>query len=247
MAASVSFRCNPAHRFAQTPLSYIPKAAGQEGRPAPPPKKPNQAGWEQSPGKTKHQHASAHLSRHTSPRTQAAKSGPPALPDQMLGVDYGTKWTGLALGRKGVCKELQVLPNDVKNRGMFARQIVQAAVDHQASGILIGMPLDPFNPRSTLSNPNADSHHGRRCRWFAHSVAIVAQPQGIDVYLYDESETSTDALSVIGLYGRAKQEGLKSTRKRLEKKVDSLSAYLLLRKFYEAPGRAMRIVMRGAA
>jgi len=140
-----------------------------------------------------------------------------------------------------------VLPNDVKNRGMFARQIVQAAVDHQASGILIGMPLDPFNPRSTLSNPNADSHHGRRCRWFAHSVAIVAQPQGIDVYLYDESETSTDALSVIGLYGRAKQEGLKSTRKRLEKKVDSLSAYLLLRKFYEAPGRAMRIVMRGAA
>jgi len=26
----------------------------------------------------------------------------------MLAVDYGTKWTGLALGRKGSCKELKV-------------------------------------------------------------------------------------------------------------------------------------------
>jgi len=42
---------------------------------------------------------------------------------------------------------MQVLPNDVSNRGMFARKIVQTAVEHQATGILVGMPLDPYNPR----------------------------------------------------------------------------------------------------
>lgn len=81
----------------------------------------------------------------------------------------------------------------------------------------------------------------------------------------DESETSSDALSILGMQGRAKQNGLNDSRKRLvracfgaqpflfsvyrvgnevrrsfqsvisaswlqEKKIDSLSAFLLLKK-----------------
>jgi hypothetical protein len=50
----------------------------------------------------------------------------------------------------------------------------------------VGLPLDAHNPKSTLVNSEADSYHGRKCRWFAHSVAIVACRYGIDVFLYGE-------------------------------------------------------------
>lgn len=84
---------------------------------------------------------------------------------------------------------MQVLQNDQESvgRGMFARVILQKALDLEAGGVVVGLPLDPWDSKSTLTNPSADSLHGRRCRHFAHSLALVARPHGLSVYLYGEA------------------------------------------------------------
>lgn len=201
-----------------------------------------------SPGRTQKQQKAKPAAPRSAPRARAPppKSAAAAVHDQvLLSVDYGTRHTGLALGHRGVCRQLevrawqerpraraaaasmaplppaaacsppaaqcahtqacthtrartlapaapatppQVLANDVANRGMFAREVLRVAVGHQAQGILVGIPLDPYDPTSTISNPNSDTQHGRRCRYFAHSLAMVAQPKGLQVYLYGEPQ-----------------------------------------------------------
>ncbi len=91
----------------------------------------------------------------------------------------------LSLGAHAVAAA-QVLKVDPNNRGMFARTVLDTALKHQAGGVVVGLPLDPHNPRSSLVNDAADSEHATKCRWFANALALVARPHGIQVFLYGE-------------------------------------------------------------
>lgn len=110
----------------------------------------------------------------------------PAIPTRVLGVDYGTVWTGLALGNGSHIQELDVISSTGTRGGMFARTVLEHAQRHQVEGVVVGLPLDPWNPQSILTNPALDSLHARRCRNFAHALALVARPHGIQVFLYGE-------------------------------------------------------------
>ena len=67
---------------------------------------------------------------------------------------------------------------------MFARQLVDKALQLNVGGLVVGMPLDPWNPESTLTSYQLDTEHGRKCRNFANSLALVARPHGLHVYLF---------------------------------------------------------------
>lgn len=78
----------------------------------------------------------------------------------------------------------QVLKNDRNARSTLAMTVLDHALTHGAQALLVGLPVDPWNPHSSLTNPNSDTAQGRKCRWFAHTLSLVSQPYGVDVYLY---------------------------------------------------------------
>jgi hypothetical protein len=41
-------------------------------------------------------------------------------------------------------------------------QLVDLALEHKVQGIIVGLPLDPYDPASSLTNPDSDSEQGKR-------------------------------------------------------------------------------------
>ncbi|KAL6762067.1 hypothetical protein V8C86DRAFT_2524533 [Haematococcus lacustris] len=181
---------------------------------------------------------------HASPPAPLSSAKPAGPPEHVLGVDYGAVWTGLAVGNQGRRTELRGVRPDRMARAAFARQVLDLALQLGVQALVVGLPLDPHNLDSTLSNPDADTPHARRCRHFAHTLALIARPHGLHVYLYDEAHTSADAKRIAGLRGIAGMQGHSGQRQ--VKQLDSLSASLLLQRYFDRPGRAVRVVVRGS-
>eukprot|EP00195_Chlamydomonas_chlamydogama_P008287 CAMPEP_0202906448 /NCGR_PEP_ID=MMETSP1392-20130828/38997_1 /ASSEMBLY_ACC=CAM_ASM_000868 /TAXON_ID=225041 /ORGANISM="Chlamydomonas chlamydogama, Strain SAG 11-48b" /LENGTH=284 /DNA_ID=CAMNT_0049594969 /DNA_START=63 /DNA_END=917 /DNA_ORIENTATION=+ len=189
-------------------------------------------------------HAQQPAPQRTNLTTQA-KESPGAVATHVLGVDYGTKWTGLAVGINGTCDALQVIPSG-SSMADLSRHLVQLALDKGLQGVVVGLPINPMKGGS-LTDPSTDNPVAQRCRALAHAIAMVGGSKGLEVYLYDEASTSSDALLALDVKGWARHEGLPTSREKLRRKVDAYSAMMLVRRFINKPGLAVRVKIRGAA
>lgn len=78
---------------------------------------------------------------------------------------------------------LQVDPND---RGNFARQIVDLALQNEAGGMVVGFPLG-LHIDNALTDTRNDTLQARRCRNLANTLALLSLSHNIQVFLYGES------------------------------------------------------------
>ncbi|KAI8472859.1 MAG: hypothetical protein J3K34DRAFT_412702 [Monoraphidium minutum] len=162
-----------------------------------------------------------------------------AIPPRALGVDYGTVWTGIAAAELGRATPLRVVRNE-RSMAAFGRELAREAVARGAGGIVVGIPL---RPGQAAGDPSQDTRHAARCRSFAETLSIVAGTSGIDVFLYNEARTSAAAMVQADIPA-TERLGNVGRRRKNEKQVDAWSAAMLLTRFYQAPGAAVRVRLR---
>ncbi|KIY94272.1 hypothetical protein MNEG_13691 [Monoraphidium neglectum] len=178
----------------------------------------------------------------------AAAAGPAAgaprprvpIPQRALGVDYGTVWTGLATGELGRGAPLRVARGERNNAAALCREVIADALAHGAGGIVVGIPL---RPGQHAGDPSSDSPHASRCRSFAETLSIMAGASGIDVFLYNEARTSAAAMVQVNISATDRLGNVGRQRKN-EKQVDAWSAAMLLTRFFQNPGSAVRVKLR---
>jgi RNase H-fold protein (predicted Holliday junction resolvase) len=75
-----------------------------------------------------------------------------------------------------------------------AKLLLDIAQQHCCDGIVVGVPL---TPRQHLWDSNQDSRIGRRCRNFAHTVAMLAKPLDLHVFIVSERYSTAEATHVL--------------------------------------------------
>ena len=178
---------------------------------------------------------------------------------KVLGVDYGRKWTGLAVGKGDSCNALRVISSG--DTSSLARQLLDIAREHGLHEIVVGYPVNP-DAGNSLTNPNKDTPIARRCRNLANTLAILTRDGGstseaastsgssipsseISVYLYDEASTSSDARLLMGsIDSSTRRTGFQSTREKQQHKEDALAAMMLVRRYLNKPGLGVRVRLR---
>ncbi|KXZ49578.1 hypothetical protein GPECTOR_20g434 [Gonium pectorale] len=115
-----------------------------------------------------------------------------------------------------------------------ARQVLAIALQHGVEGIVVGIPVQPGG---SIVKPHTDSPTGRRCRSFAHTLALVCKEHGLSVYLYNEKSTTRAVVKSMGYNWQDKL----SRNEKEARKLDAESAAMLLRLYYGNPRQAVRI------
>jgi len=134
-----------------------------------------------------------------------------------MGIDYGTKRIGLAVGddQMRVATPLKMLPTCPKTIDTIAA-IISVAHEYMADEFVVGLPLnmdDSEGPQAKLTRQFGDQ---------LSSVAMAA------VHYWDERLTSRDA--------RMKLVETGLTRAKKKARVDGIAAQILLQGFLEAKG-----------
>jgi RNase H-fold protein (predicted Holliday junction resolvase) len=169
---------------------------------------------------------------------------------KVLGIDYGRKWTGIATGLGESCQPLKVIPSG--DTSTLARLVLSMAKEQGLNEIVVGYPINP-EVGNSLTNPSKDTPIARRCRNLANNLAILTRGKGsedtaseVSIYLYDEFSTSADARLLMGssLDSDTKRVGFQSTREKQQHKEDALAAMLLVRRYLNKPGLAVRVRLR---
>jgi putative Holliday junction resolvase len=142
-----------------------------------------------------------------------------------LGIDLGTKRIGLAVGEAdGVVSPVRTIAasGDVTRD---ATAIVQAAAEYDATGIVIGLPLnmdDTEGPQAKLA---------RRVAEAVRKVAALSQPDSMpdyEIHLHDERLTSHAADGLL--------TGRELTHKQKKARHDAMAAQVLLASFLASHG-----------
>ncbi|PNW79300.1 hypothetical protein CHLRE_09g409951v5 [Chlamydomonas reinhardtii] len=176
----------------------------------------------------------AAVSPASTPSPAAAPTAP-ALPQRLLGVDYGTATTGLAVGRNGFCNALKALPTPrTAKLSDIAKQVLEVAAGQGCDAVVVGIPVQPGG---NIVKPHTDSPVGRRCRSLAHTLALLGKEAGVSVYLYNEKSTTR---AVVKGMGRNWQDRLTNAEKQA-RGVDAEAAAMLLRLYFGNPRLAVRI------
>lgn len=71
-----------------------------------------------------------------------------------------------------------------------AKEMVDVALSNSCGAMVVGIPLTPVG---IIANPETDSQVGRRCRNFAHTLAMVAKAHDIAVYIVSERYSTMEA------------------------------------------------------
>lgn len=148
-----------------------------------------------------------------------------------LGVDFGKVRIGLATCPGGfISAPLQILNARQRPWLELAKELVEIAHQQGLDGFVVGLPV---TSRGNIHQVWTDSVQGRACRNFAQTLHAVAKPHSLPVYLFDESQTSSEAAAALGLQNtsRLKQQG----------KLDAVAAALILTAYCEHPEAAIRI------
>ncbi|GBF95571.1 hypothetical protein Rsub_08552 [Raphidocelis subcapitata] len=162
-----------------------------------------------------------------------------AVPRRALGVDYGTVWTGVAHAEMGRATPLRVARSGA-DAAAFMRELISEAQQRGAGGIVVGIPL---RTGQRAGEPAKDSPQAARCRAFAESLSVVAAASGIDVFLCDEARTTAAAMLQSGL-SATERLGNIGRKAKNENRIDAWSAAMLLTRFYQNPGSAVRVRLR---
>jgi putative holliday junction resolvase len=131
----------------------------------------------------------------------------------VVGVDFGNATTGLAFGKNGVVTPVRSVMSKDK---MFAvQQILRLVKENKASAVVVGLPL---------SIDGKETRQSTEIRGFAK---ILKTRLGTPVILVDEFGSTNEAEE------EAIDEGLPQ---KARKKVDSISAALILKRFFSGEG-----------
>lgn len=131
----------------------------------------------------------------------------------VVGVDFGDVTTGLALGKNGVVTPVKSVMSKDK---MFAvQQILRLAKENKASAVVVGLPL---------SIEGKETPQSIEVRRFAK---ILKTRLGTQVLFVDE----------FGSTNEAEEEAIDAgLPQKSRKKVDSISAALILKRFFSDEG-----------
>ena len=127
---------------------------------------------------------------------------------RVLGVDWGSKRIGLALGDAQLKLIVPLKPID--NDGRVFDKILERVKQHRVDLILLGLPL-------TLSGK--EGQRALEVREFARRLQELL-PENVALEFWDERYTTEEALRLAG------------NRKKEFK--DSLSAYVILSEFFDS-------------
>jgi putative Holliday junction resolvase len=131
-----------------------------------------------------------------------------------LGIDYGLRFTGLAIYRQGVDPfplELGRLP--YLNDHQLAQEIKQIVSENEITSILLGLPLFTDGKESRMT---------KKVRLFAETLASQCSP--IPVHLHDETLSTEEAKE------RMKDSPKYNFKVDLEK-IDQVCAVLLIESY----------------
>lgn len=131
----------------------------------------------------------------------------------VVGVDFGEATTGLALGKNGVVSPARSV--DSRDKMTAIQQIMRLVKENKASFIVIGLPL------SITQKETPESIEVRR---FAK---LLQTRLGTPVHFIDEFGSTNEAVSQA-------IEG--ELPKKARRKVDSISASIILKRFFTDEG-----------
>lgn len=129
-----------------------------------------------------------------------------------IGVDFGSKYIGVAIGDASMCFPLKVL--DAKPEAKLLDALHKLARDEGAAGFVVGLPV------------NMDGSEGlaaRLCREFAQRLAAHGK---LPAELFDERLSSWDA------EGKLIDGGLKPSQRK--QRVHAVAAQMILEGFFKA-------------
>lgn len=131
----------------------------------------------------------------------------------VVGVDFGSSTTGLALGKNGVVTPVRSVMS--KDRMFAVQQILRLAKENKASAVVVGLPL---------SIDGKETRESIEVRRFAK---ILKTRLGTPVLFVDEFGSTNEAIS----------EAIESELpQKSRKKVDSISSALILKRFFADEG-----------
>ena len=109
----------------------------------------------------------------------------PHLKTKVLGIDYGDKKIGLAIGINGIVEPLKILENrpDHLLEKEVLKEIIGISQREKVQTIVIGLPL--LNGKETPSS--------KKIRNFSEKLNLML-PEDLEIKYVDESRTSKDSL-----------------------------------------------------
>lgn len=137
------------------------------------------------------------------------------MPDSraaLLGVDFGQRITGFAIGHRMTGTARPLGPVNHKNVGTLLEQVEKLLAEWAPAVVVIGLPLAMDGSETDMS---------RRARDFARRIRGLAPD--VAVYLHDERLTSDAAAQ---RHAQRRQQGRGSRRD--GQRLDSLAAGLIL-------------------
>lgn len=118
-----------------------------------------------------------------------------------LGLDYGRRVVGLAVSTLGLApRPLDGLPGcaSAADQLATASAVLEVAARERCDAIIVGLPV---TSTGSLRRRDTDSQQGRRCRNFASTLASLAEPRGLRVFLADERGSTMEARHVLEASG----------------------------------------------
>jgi putative transcription antitermination factor YqgF len=134
-----------------------------------------------------------------------------AIPENeiLLGIDYGDRNIGLAMGRNGFVSPLQII--DGANSHTAVHEITRTVMQNRCTKLIIGLPLS-FDKKETVMS--------RKARVFAKLLKVYIK---IPMEFENEYGTTMGSIDEAILFGVAKKQ---------RAKTDHLSAALILKNYY---------------
>ncbi len=133
-----------------------------------------------------------------------------------MGIDPGTKRTGVAIGVAGIAHPLRVLERSGED---LVRRITALARDEEVTEIVVGNPL------------RLDGSEGPAAEAARELAGLLATSTGLKVTLWDERMTTSEAERAL--------VGAGVRRKRRRGVVDKVAASVMLQSYLDA-GRRKR-------
>jgi len=166
-----------------------------------------------------------------------------------VGVDYGSRNTGVAVGRGFAARPVGTLDGRVGDQAL-AEAVAKLAAEQGAEQVVVGLPLrqaasgggarprraarsakgrgprPEANQDKNEESPHPESAQAKKCRGFAETLAHTT---ALPVFLFDEHGTSAramDAMIALGTTKKARRSG----------RLDAVAACTILDEFFERGG-----------
>lgn len=130
--------------------------------------------------------------------------------DVFLGIDYGERNIGLALGRNGYVSPLSIVPG--ANMMTAVHEITRLALENKVSKFIVGIPL---------TGDGKETQQSLATRKFVKLLKIISKKPAIFVNEFDSSKEAQAEKAYFGV--SAKKAALS----------DHVSAAIILRRFFE--------------